>query len=269
MNMIVYFFFLITTFSSCEICLGDNLDLMLLHTPNGLNMQPHEFCMSCISDWKKKCEDGLKCHKCCYKLNLTEQRAVEKTIVQRRYTILAEKKHQLVFKNHIASTLKKVSYIIQGSKIMQKFMEKVIDNFTERTQNAFKSWHKLWKIHRDIRQRNKTMQKFMKKLKHNSIEKKSFRSWRKFWKIHQDTFCSKCRSQFDTYFWQLHAKGYFDVKTENANHEIHQGRLCKDCMKSLPLVEGKNNVINADKKLCPYVKQLPFILLLFILCYHY
>jgi len=245
MNIIVYLLFLITTFSSCEICLGDNLDLILLHTPNGLNMQPHKFCMSCISDWKNKCEGGLECHKCRYKLNLTEQMVVELTVVQRRCTILVEKR-QLVLKNDILSTLKKVSYIRQGSKIMQKFMEKVTDNFTERTRNAFRSWRELWEIHRYIRQRNKTMQKFMKKLKHNSIEKKRnpFRSWHKLW---QDTFCSKCQSQFDTYFWQRHAKGYFEVKTKNENHEIHQGRLCKDCIKSFPLVEGK--------KKCPFCRE--------------
>jgi len=133
----------------------------------------------------------------------------ELTIVQRRCTILIEKR-QLAVKNDITSTLKKVAYMRKRNKIMQKFMEKAKENSTEKIRSAF-------------------------------------RSWRKFWKIHQHTSCRKCHIKFDTYFWQLHAKSYFQVKIGNTNHEIHQGRLCKDCIKRLPLVEGKQK--------CPLCKE--------------
>ena len=82
MAIIVYLLLLIATFSSCEICCCDNLNLILLHTPNdsqSLNMQPHKFCMPCISDWKNKCQRGLECLKCRYKLTSIEQNTVELT----------------------------------------------------------------------------------------------------------------------------------------------------------------------------------------------
>ena len=66
---------------------------------------------------------------------------------------------------------------------MQKFMEKVIDNSTEKIRNAFGSWRKFSKIH-------KIMQKFMKNVIHNSTEKirNDFGSWRKFSKINRNVF---------------------------------------------------------------------------------
>ena len=33
---------------------------------------------------------------------------------------------------------------------MQKFMEKVIDNSTEKIRNDFGSWRKFWKIYRNL-----------------------------------------------------------------------------------------------------------------------
>jgi len=213
MTITVYLFLFIATFSSCEICLDDNLNSILFHIPNdsqGSNIQPHKFCISCISAWKNKCLGALECLKCRYKMTPDEQTSVELTIAQRRYTILVEKR-RIALKNEMIRTIKKVAYIRLRNKIMQKFIERVIDNSAESKQNAFRSWRKLWKIHRD-------------------------------------TYCSKCTIKFDTYFWQLHAKGYFEY------HELHQGRLCKDCIKHLPLNEGRQKCYLCQEKIVPIRK---------------
>jgi len=59
--------------------------------------------------------------------------------------------------------------------------------------------------------------------------------------------CEICDAQFDPYFWQLHAKGYCEVKTGNTDHEIHQGWSCKNCIKNILLVDGKQK--------CPWCRN--------------
>jgi len=117
MVIIIYLLLLVATFSSCEICEGDDSSLILVHTPNNdLNMQSHKFCMSCISEWSHKCLGTLECLKCRYKLNPTEEMAVKLAIAQRRWTILAGK-YQLALKNDITNTLKKVIYTRKQNNI--------------------------------------------------------------------------------------------------------------------------------------------------------